>query len=55
MVARLCTSNGNLKRAGVPKEALEIIPDMVDTCGACRTWSQPLPQSVASVNIPDIQ
>ena len=42
-----------LERAGVPKEALEIIPDIVDTCAACRTWSQPLPQSVASVNIPD--
>ena len=42
-----------LQRAGVPKEALEIIPDIVDTCAACRTWSQPLPQSVASVNIPD--
>ena len=42
-----------LERAGVPKEALEIIPDIVDTCAACCTWSQPLPQSVASVNIPD--
>ena len=42
-----------LERAGVPKEALEIIPDIVDTCASCRTWSQPLPQSVASVNIPD--
>ena len=39
-----------LERGGVPKEALEIIPDIVDTCAACRTWSQPLPQSVASVN-----
>ena len=39
-----------LERAGVPKEILEIIPDIVDTCAACRTWSQPLPQSVASVN-----
>ena len=42
-----------LERAGVPKEIMEIIPDIVDTCAACRTWSQPLPQSVASVNIPD--
>ena len=42
-----------LEGAGVPKEALEIIPDIVDTCAACRTWSQPLPQSVASVIIPD--
>ena len=41
-----------LERAGVPKEALEIIPDIVDTYAACRTWGQPLPQSVASVNIP---
>ena len=42
-----------LERAGVPKEALEIIPDIVDTCAACRTWSQPLPQSVASANLLD--
>ena len=42
-----------LKRAGVPKEALEIIPDIVDTCAACRAWSLPLPHRVASVNIPD--
>ena len=42
-----------LEVAGVPKEVLEIIPDIVDTCAACRTWSQPLPQSVASLNIPD--
>ena len=42
-----------LERAGVPKEALGIIPYIVDTCAACRTWSQPLPQSVASANIPD--
>ena len=42
-----------LERAGVPKQVLEIIPDIVDTCAVCRTWSQPLPQSVASVNIPD--
>ena len=42
-----------LERAGVPKEVLEIIPDIVDTCAACRTWGQPLPKSVASVTIPD--
>ena len=42
-----------LECAGVPKEALEIVPDIVDTCAACRGCSQPLPQSVASVNIPD--
>ena len=43
----------SLELAGVPKKVLEIIPDIVDTCAACRTWSQPLPQSVASVNIPN--
>ena len=42
-----------LERAGVPKQVLEIIPDIVDTCAVCRTWSQPLPRSVASVNLPD--
>ena len=42
-----------LERAGVPKQVLEIIPGIVDTCAVCRTWSQPLPQSAASVNIPN--
>ena len=40
-------------RAGVPKENLQIMPDIVDTCAACRTWGQPLPQSIASVKIPE--
>ena len=43
-----------LERAGVPKEALEIIPDT--SCGhmcSLSYMSQPLPQSVPSVNIPD--
>ena len=44
-----------LERTCVPKDALESIPNIVDTCAACLAWSQPLPQSVASVNIPDIQ
>ena len=26
-----------LELAGVPREALGIIPDIVDTCAACRT------------------
>ena len=57
MVACLSASNDMLSYWSVqvsPKKlwkALQI--HIVDTCAACRTWSQPLPQSAASVNIPD--
>ena len=42
-----------LQRAGLPREIITMIPDIVDTCAVCRQWMQPLPHSVASVNIPD--
>ena len=42
-----------LDRAGVPKQVIDIIPSIVDTCKVCRAWTRPLPASVASVDIPD--
>ena len=42
-----------LGRAGLPREILDLVPDIIDTCAVCRKWMQPLPDSVASVSIPD--
>ena len=42
-----------LERAGTPKQVLDIIPDIVHTCGPCRKWARPLPDSVASVDLPE--
>ena len=42
-----------LDRAGVPKQVIDIMPSLVDACKACRTWTRPLPASVASVDIPE--
>ena len=41
-----------LKHAGMPDEVLSLVDEIVDTCSVCRTWSKPLPASVASVSIP---
>ena len=41
-----------LAQAGVPKESVDaIIDEIVDTCGVCRTWARPLPDSVASTSV----
>ena len=42
-----------LQRAGVRKEVLDLIPDIVDTCVACRAWHRPLPDAQASVSLSD--
>ena len=42
-----------LSRAGVPKEVIDMVPEIVDTCAACRTWSRPLADAQASVEIAD--
>ena len=42
-----------LKKAGAPEEIIDMVPDIVDTCAACRTWSKPLPDAQASVEIAD--
>ena len=41
-----------LSQAGCGKEILDLIDPIVDTCASCRAWSQPLPQNVASTNVP---
>ena len=40
-----------LKHAGVPKEVLDLIPEIVSTCASCRAWARPTPASVASVEL----
>ena len=42
-----------LERAGVPKPILDMIPDIVDTCVACRAWARPLHDAQTSVEIED--
>ena len=42
-----------LSRAGVRKEVIDLIPDIVDTCVACRAWHRPLPDAQASVSLSD--
>ena len=42
-----------LRRAGVPKQVCDLIPETVSTCTSCRAWSRPLPASVASVELAD--
>ena len=41
-----------LKQAGMPDEVISLVDEIVDTCTVCRTWSKPLPASVASVSLP---
>ena len=36
-----------------PRAVLHLIPDIVDTCVACRAWAKPLPDARASVEITD--
>ena len=42
-----------LRLAGVPREVLDLIPPITDTCGACRTWQTPRPDSVPSAIVPE--
>ena len=42
-----------LEHAGVPKAVIDLIPDIVDTCVACRAWARPLPDAQASVELAD--
>ena len=41
-----------LRQAGMPDEVISLVDERVDTCTVCRTWSKPLPTSVASVSMP---
>ena len=40
-----------LKHAGAPKEVLDIIPSIVDTCEACRKWQRPGPDAQATSSV----
>ena len=42
-----------LERAGVSKEVCALVPEIVDTCEACRTWAKPQPASQAHVELVD--
>ena len=39
------------KRVGIATPILDLAPEIVDTCAACRSWSKPLPASVASIEM----
>ena len=51
--AQAATMTRILRRAGVPKQVCDLIPEIVSTCTSCRAWSRPLPASVASVELAD--
>ena len=40
-----------LSAAGVPKDVLELIGPIIDTCRICREWVKPEPRAQASVHI----
>ena len=42
-----------LDRAGVPKQILDMILPIVQTCRACRAWAKPAPLNVATIDLPD--
>ena len=37
-----------LTAAGLPKEVIEMIPGIVDTCKECRKWQKPPPETIAT-------
>ena len=51
--AQVATMDRILKRAGVPKQVCDLIPEIVHTCTSCRAWRRPPPASVASVELAD--
>ena len=40
-----------LNAAGVPAAALQLIPDIVDSCRQCREWTKPQPRPIATSDI----
>ena len=40
-----------LKSAGAPSLSLQLVPQIVDTCRACRTWTRPGPRSIATSHL----
>ena len=40
-----------LKHAGAPKQALDLVQEIVDTCKICRMWKRPTPKSATSTRL----
>jgi hypothetical protein len=40
-----------LTAAGLSKEIIELVPDIVDTCRECRAWQRPGKETVASIRV----
>ena len=40
-----------LQQACQPKEVIDLVDDIVETCTVCRTWSKPLPNSIATLSV----
>ena len=40
-----------LKHAGAPKQALDLVQEIVDTCKICRMWKRPTPKSATSTRM----
>jgi len=40
-----------LNQAGQPKHVIDLVDSIVETCAICRTWSKPLPTSVATLSV----
>ena len=47
------TMENLLGRAGVPKEHLDLIPSICQTCPVCRDWAKPQPENVCSTDLPE--
>ena len=40
-----------LKHAGAPKQALDLVQEIVDTCKICRLWKRPTPKAATSTRL----
>ena len=40
-----------LKHAGAPKQALDLVQEIVDTCKICRMWKRPTPKAATSTRL----
>ena len=41
-----------LGRAGIPKNILDELHNVVDTCSICRAWARPQNEAISSVALP---
>ena len=40
-----------LKHAGAPKQATDLVQEIVDTCKICRMWKRPTPKAATSTRL----